>query len=193
MGVSKKSDAETDTEGESEGESAGSDTSPSSSSASSYRSAREGQETSSSSVSKSRTNGAVSNAERDRDIDAMASTDVDLFSKIPTNEDAADDMKALSLENTIGRHQSREKAVEVREVLTDARYHVSRAGKHLLEWVLLLPTDLTMSFSKGFHNAPKLYHDPMVQETPTVRGARGGLRAAGTVGLYLYPALQKRC
>lgn len=193
MGVSKKSDAETETEGGSEGESAGSDTSPSSSSASSYRSAREGQETSSSSVSKSRTNGAVSNAERDRDVDAMASADVDVFSKIPTNEDAADDMKALSLENTIGRHQSREKAVEVREVLTDARYHVSRAGKHLLEWVLLLPTDLTMSFSKGFHNAPKLYHDPMVQETPTVRGARGGLRAAGTVGLYLYPALQKRC
>jgi hypothetical protein len=40
-----------------------------------------------------------------------------------------------------------------------------------------------LSFSKGFHNAPKLYHDPMVQETPMVRGVKGGLRAAGTVSL----------
>lgn len=182
---SEKREDESEGEGESENEaeSAGSGTSPSSSSASSYKSAREGQGTSSSSASKKRPNGAVSNAARDREIDAMASADTDVFSKIPTNEDDMD-MQPLSLENTIG-HQSREKGVEVREVLTDARYHVSRVGKHLLDWVLLLPTDLTMSFSKGFHNAPKLYHDPMVQETPTVRGARGGLRAAGTVSLYL--------
>lgn len=157
------------------GESAGSDTSPSSSSES-YTSAREAQENSSSSASNGRKTGATSNAARDREIDAMASGDTAVFAKIPTCEDVTD-MKALSLENTIGQQQSREKAVEVREVLTDARYHVSRAGKHLLDWVLLLPTDLTMSFSKGFHNAPKLYHDPMVQETPTVRGVRGG--AAG--------------
>ncbi|KAJ0421271.1 hypothetical protein BJY00DRAFT_312185 [Aspergillus carlsbadensis] len=104
------------------------------------------------------------------------------ISRTPTNQDPdlTAELKTLSLENTLQRQQSREKSVQVREVLTDARYHVTRAGKHLLNLVLLLPTDLALSFSKGFHNAPKLYHDPMVQETPTVRGVRGGLRAAGT-------------
>ncbi|KAL2785872.1 hypothetical protein BJX66DRAFT_48580 [Aspergillus keveii] len=104
------------------------------------------------------------------------------ISRTPTNQDPdlTAELRTLSLESTLRRQQSREKSVQVREVLTDARYHVTRAGKHLLNWVLLIPTDLTLSFSKGFHNAPKLYHDPMVQETPTVRGVRGGLRAAGT-------------
>jgi hypothetical protein len=105
------------------------------------------------------------------------------ISRTPTNQDPdlTAELRTVSLESTLRRQQSREKSVQVREVLTDARYHVTRAGKHLLNWVLLIPTDLTLSFSKGFHNAPKLYHDPMVQETPTVRGVRGGLRAAGTV------------
>ncbi|KAL2870139.1 putative UDP-glucose,sterol transferase [Aspergillus lucknowensis] len=90
------------------------------------------------------------------------------------------EMKTLSLENTLRRQQSREQSLRLGEVLTDAQYHGTRAAMRLLDWMLLLPTDLTLSFSKGFHNAPKLYHDPMVQETPTVRGVRGGLRAAGT-------------
>ncbi|KAL4928929.1 putative UDP-glucose,sterol transferase [Aspergillus undulatus] len=102
------------------------------------------------------------------------------MSRTPTNENITDDMQTLSLEDTLRCQQSREKSAQPKEILTDARYHVSRAGKHLLNWALLLPADLTLSFSKGFHNAPKLYHDPMVQETPTVRGLRGGLRAAGT-------------
>ncbi|CEL08507.1 hypothetical protein ASPCAL11656 [Aspergillus calidoustus] len=104
------------------------------------------------------------------------------ISRAPTNQepDLTNELTALSLESTLRRQQSREKSVQIREILTDARYHATRAGKHLLNWVLLLPTDLALSFSKGFHNAPKLYHDPMVQETPTVRGVKGGFRAAGT-------------
>ena len=94
--------------------------------------------------------------------------------------------QTLSLEDTLRRQQTRDKSIDTHELFTDARYHLARAGKHILDWVLLIPTDLTLSFSKGFHNAPKLYHDPMVQETPTVRGVKGGLRAAGTVSLTTY-------
>ncbi|KAL4864883.1 hypothetical protein BDV12DRAFT_200697 [Aspergillus spectabilis] len=97
-----------------------------------------------------------------------------------TTDEGTYELKTLSLENTIRRQQSRENSIEFREVLTDAKYHVSRAGKRMLNWALLIPTDVTLSFSKGFHNAPKLYHDPMVQARPTVRGVRGGFRAAGT-------------
>ncbi|KAL5001734.1 hypothetical protein BDV10DRAFT_149117 [Aspergillus recurvatus] len=96
------------------------------------------------------------------------------------NDNGVTAHQTLSLEETLRRQQTRDKSIDTHEVLTDARYHLVRAGKHILDWILLVPTDLTLSFSKGFHNAPKLYHDPMVQETPTVRGVRGGLRAAGT-------------
>ncbi|PTU23988.1 hypothetical protein P175DRAFT_0469539 [Aspergillus ochraceoroseus IBT 24754] len=101
-------------------------------------------------------------------------------SKASTTDEPDEEMKELSLESTIGRTRSRDRVYETREVLIDAGYHITKAGKHLLNWLLFLPTDLTLSLSKGFHNAPKLYNDPMVQETPTVRGVRGGFRAAGT-------------
>ncbi|RDW81598.1 putative UDP-glucose,sterol transferase [Aspergillus mulundensis] len=119
------------------------------------------------------------------DTESTGDTDVGIaalpvISKASTSEDITDDMQTLSLEATLHRQQTRDKSIDTREVLTDARYHIVRAGKHILDWILLLPTDLTLSFSKGFHNAPKLYHDTMVQEIPTVRGMRGGLRAAGT-------------
>jgi hypothetical protein len=103
-----------------------------------------------------------------------------------TTDEGTHELKTLSLENTIHRQQSREKSIEFRDVFTDAKYHVSRAGKRMLNWALLIPADVTLSFSKGFHNAPKLYHDPMVQDTPTVRGVRGGFRAAGTVSTSSY-------
>lgn len=61
------------------------------------------------------------------------------------------------------------------------RTHGSRMSKKLLKTIFWLPTDLTLSLSKGFHNAPKMYHDRMVKETPKVVGFRSGLTAAGTV------------
>lgn len=65
--------------------------------------------------------------------------------------------------------------------LTEIRAHGSRMSMKLLKTVIWLPTDLTLSLSKGFHNAPKLYHDQMVKATPKVIGFRSGARAAGTV------------
>ncbi|KAJ5475205.1 Sterol 3-beta-glucosyltransferase UGT80B1 [Penicillium diatomitis] len=60
----------------------------------------------------------------------------------------------------------------------------SFGGKMSLKFVNLLiwlPTDLTISLSKGFHNAPKLWHDPMVRSTPKVDDIQSGFRAAGQV------------
>lgn len=61
------------------------------------------------------------------------------------------------------------------------RSHGGRMSMKLLKTIIWLPTDLTLSLSKGFHNAPKLYHDQMVKATPKVIGFRSGVRAAGTV------------
>lgn len=60
-------------------------------------------------------------------------------------------------------------------------HYGSKVSKKFVNLVIWLPTDLSLSLSKGFHNAPKLYNDPMVQATPKVIGVRSGFRAAGKV------------
>jgi hypothetical protein len=74
-----------------------------------------------------------------------------------------------------------------RKVLSETRYHAAKSAKHALNFVLVLPTDFTLSLSKGFHNAPKLYHDDTVEPMPKVIGIKSGFRAAGKEfyhGLY---------
>jgi hypothetical protein len=45
------------------------------------------------------------------------------------------------------------------------------------------PLDLTLSFARGFHNAPKLYGDDTVRPQDKVTGYQSGLKAAGKVTL----------
>lgn len=105
----------------------------------------------------------------------ISSSDTDTF------DTTDDDMGAeLDLERTVTRLRSREMS-HTKEILAETSYHSARATKHILNWLLLLPTDLTLSLTKGFHNAPKLYHDTLVEESPRVLGVRSGFRAAGTV------------
>jgi hypothetical protein len=72
-----------------------------------------------------------------------------------------------------------------RKVLSETRYHAAKSAKHALNFVLVLPTDFTLSLSKGFHNAPKLYHDDTVEPMPKVIGIKSGFRAAGKVSSYM--------
>ncbi|KAF4169706.1 hypothetical protein CNMCM6936_006865 [Aspergillus lentulus] len=96
-----------------------------------------------------------------------------------THVDSDEDGGELDLERTISRRASREARGGIHVVLAETGYHGKRWSKRLLNWVIAIPTDVTLSLSKGFHNAPKLYHDRTVAKTPTVMGVRGGLRAAG--------------
>lgn len=66
-------------------------------------------------------------------------------------------------------------------VLSEAANLGGKMSKKLVNLLIWLPTDVTLSLSKGFHNAPKLYHDPMVKSTPKVHDVRSGFRAAGKV------------
>ena len=51
--------------------------------------------------------------------------------------------------------------------------------KYALNFVLVLPADVALSLTKGFHNAPKLYYDDTVESIPKVIGVKSGFRAAG--------------
>lgn len=43
------------------------------------------------------------------------------------------------------------------------------------------PMDFTLALAKGFHNAPRLYGDTTVRETPEIKGVTSGVRAATIV------------
>lgn len=98
---------------------------------------------------------------------------------VPPNID--DGRHSLELEKTQTMSCGTER--ERKGALYEMRTHGSRMSKKLLKTIIWLPTDLTLSLSKGFHNAPKLYHDRTVKATPKVIGFRSGLAAAGTVWL----------
>ncbi|PWY89175.1 UDP-glucose,sterol transferase [Aspergillus heteromorphus CBS 117.55] len=85
----------------------------------------------------------------------------------------------LDLERTVTRLRTREMS-NTKEFLAETSYHSSQAAKHVLNWIIMLPTDITLTLSRGFHNAPKLYNDSLVEDTPKVLGVRSGFRAAGT-------------
>ncbi|KAJ5806748.1 hypothetical protein N7474_010340 [Penicillium riverlandense] len=65
--------------------------------------------------------------------------------------------------------------------LYEAAFHGSIISRKFLRLIMWLPTDVSLSMAKGFHNAPKLYNDPMVKDVPQVISVRGGFRAAGKV------------
>ncbi|KAJ5625459.1 hypothetical protein N7510_001768 [Penicillium lagena] len=65
-------------------------------------------------------------------------------------------------------------------VFSEVAIHGSVMSMKFLNLVIWLPTDLSLSLAKGFHNAPKLYHDPMVKRIPTITGVHSGFRAAGS-------------
>lgn len=67
------------------------------------------------------------------------------------------------------------------KVFSEAAVQGSLMSKKFLNLVIWLPTDLSLSFAKGFHNAPRLYHDPTVKGIPIITGVHSGFRAAGSV------------
>jgi hypothetical protein len=76
-----------------------------------------------------------------------------------------------------------EKYGTAKQALSETWYQTTKFAKHAIIYVLILPTDMTLSLSKGFHNAPKLYHDATVEPIPSVTGISTGFRAAGTVSV----------
>ncbi|BCR87280.1 putative UDP-glucose,sterol transferase [Aspergillus chevalieri] len=100
------------------------------------------------------------------------------------NANGEDITRKLTTTTTSAKEKRKEKRAEA---LSDAGYRAGQCAKHVIDWAIMLPGDITLSLSKGFHNAPKLYHDRTVKRFPKVMGIRSGFRAAGsefTNGFY---------
>lgn len=99
-----------------------------------------------------------------------------------------EDMSASSVDEIncdIDAEQEMQKLTKVhsraRRNLVHTGDKTARLAKRSLKFALVIPRDVSLSMSKGFHNLPKLYHDTTVQKTPTVRGIRTGFGAAQKV------------
>lgn len=92
-------------------------------------------------------------------------------------EDQLQDLRLTGQETK----RAREPMPISRDRLSETGLAFNRFAKRLLSGVILLPMDFTLSLSRGFHNAPKLYHDRMVKATRKVVGIRSGFKAAGEV------------
>jgi hypothetical protein len=66
-------------------------------------------------------------------------------------------------------------------ILHEAASYGSKMSKKFVKVIIWLPTDFSLGMARGFHNAPKLYHDTTVIDTPQVVGLRSGFTAAGKV------------
>lgn len=75
-----------------------------------------------------------------------------------------------------------------KSMIAETEYIATRLSKKTAKAIISVPADLTLSLSKGFHNAPKYYHDTTVRKLPRVDGVQSGLQAAGKVGVpFLLP------
>ncbi|OQD83524.1 hypothetical protein PENANT_c016G04379 [Penicillium antarcticum] len=64
-------------------------------------------------------------------------------------------------------------------ILHETALHGGQMSKKILKIIIWLPTDVSLGMARGFHNAPKLYSDPTVNDIPQVVSLRTGFRAAG--------------
>lgn len=113
--------------------------------------------------------------------------DTDDDTSLEENENLSEVLPATTIERRRSIQLEKSQTMDCIEspkrnsAFNEMRSHGGRMSMKLLKTIIWLPTDLTLSLSKGFHNAPKLYHDRMVKATPKVIGFRSGVRAAGTV------------
>ncbi|KAJ5761948.1 CAZyme family GT1 [Penicillium nucicola] len=133
------------------------------------------------------------NALEDRETREGDSTQDDISNQ--GNEDAMNEIsRTRSLERK--RNLQLEKAKTMSSSMTPSKppkytilhevaVHGSVTSKKLVKVILWLPTDLSVSMARGFHNAPKLYHDSTVTDVPQVVSLRSGFKAAGKVGTIM--------
>jgi hypothetical protein len=141
----------------------------------------------------------IENEGRQLQIENGEQEDGEIREEESTQEDTADEDNANHV-NDIARIQSmeRKRSLQLEKaktmsssmtppqppkftILHEAASHGCKMSKKLLKVIIWLPTDLSLSMARGFHNAPKLYHDPTVNDVPQVVSLRSGFRAAGKV------------
>lgn len=69
----------------------------------------------------------------------------------------------------------------IHQMRSETAFALSTISKKALRVIIKLPADLSLTLSKGFHNAPSIYGDHLVKPCPQVTDLQTGFKAAGKV------------
>lgn len=75
-----------------------------------------------------------------------------------------------------------------KSMVSKTGHATSRFSKKTATAIVSPFVDLTVSLSKGLHNAPKYYHDSTVRKLPRVVGVKSAFEAAGKSNHFLHVA-----
>jgi hypothetical protein len=81
------------------------------------------------------------------------------------------------------------KTFKIRDAASETAFVLSIISKKTLRAIIKLPADVSLTLSKGFHNAPLTYNDHLVKPCPQVTSLWTGFQAAGKVPNILKQAL----
>ncbi|OJD14916.1 hypothetical protein AJ78_04775 [Emergomyces pasteurianus Ep9510] len=103
---------------------------------------------------------------------------------IVSGEDNSDNTTERTSSSSLERDDStlrsaKSKPSERRNITSTDVVCAGQAARRIINLGLKSPMDFALGVSKGFHNAPKLYGDTTVRDTPKVTGFHSGLKAAG--------------
>ncbi|KKZ64428.1 hypothetical protein EMCG_09586 [[Emmonsia] crescens] len=103
---------------------------------------------------------------------------------IASGEDNSDSMTERTSISSLDRDDStsrtdKYKPSEIRNMRVTDVVCAGKVAKRIINTGLKSPMGFTLGVAKGFHNAPKLYGDTTVRESPKVTGFHSGLKAAG--------------
>ena len=85
----------------------------------------------------------------------------------------------------LASHQPPTQAREPTSPLSQAADFTKHKGvARIIGTGLRAPMDFTYNLARGFHNAPKLYGDETVRESPKITDIKSGLKASGSVSSW---------
>lgn len=61
--------------------------------------------------------------------------------------------------------------------------YILRLGRRIFDLIVIPPMEITLTLTRGFHNAPRLLHDDTIDRVPKVTGVRDGMKTAEKVGV----------
>ncbi|GKZ51594.1 hypothetical protein AbraIFM66951_006244 [Aspergillus brasiliensis] len=107
-----------------------------------------------------------------------------MLAEIPCRSNRADDNFGFSVRRDTGPQlSSQDRNIHILKSQNFTARPIGRLCQQILNIIIIPPMEITLTISKGFHNATLLLHDDTVKSIPKVTCLRSGVKTAAKVGL----------
>ncbi|KAB8222972.1 hypothetical protein BDV33DRAFT_229054 [Aspergillus novoparasiticus] len=79
----------------------------------------------------------------------------------------------------VGMREEKRSPSGITQWVPRAAARTEHLAQEVLDIIVIPPMEISLTLSKGFHNAPLVFHDNSVRDIPRATGIRSGLKAAG--------------